>query len=298
MQAFVLITRRPKLADPRVRRALNLAFNFEQANKDVFFGLYTRVNSYFSGTELASSGLPEGKELEILNSVRDKVDPAIFTTPYANPLNESEDAFRDNQREALRLMQEAGWTLQDGKLTNAKGEAFTLEFLFPTSQGSLVERFALPYVQSLEALGFGAVLRGVDDVQYENLQRDHDFDVLTLEAWGQSLSPGNEQRDMWGSAAADKKGSRNYTGVKDPAVDALIDRIIFARRREELVAATRALDRVLLSKHLVVPQWTSGMTRTARWDRFSHPATMPKYGRGSFPTVWWYDEAKAAKVAQ
>jgi microcin C transport system substrate-binding protein len=298
MQAFVINTRREKFKDVRVRKALNLAFNFEQANKDVFFGLYKRIDSYFYGTELAAAGLPAGKELAVLESLKDKLPPEIFTTPFANPVNNNDAEVRANLREALKLLTEAGWELKSGKLSSKKtGEAFTIEFLFPTSVASLVERFALPYKASLERLGFVVAMRSVDDVQYENLQRSFDYDILALESWAQTLSPGNEQRDYWGSAASEKNGTRNYIGVKDEAVDALIEKIIFATNREELVAATRALDRVLLAGHYVVPQWGSGLTRTARWDRFGHPSLMPKYGRGSFPTVWWHDEEKAKKVA-
>ncbi len=299
MQAFVINTRRDKFKDQRVRRALNLAFNFEQANKDVFFGLYSRIDSYFYGTELASSGLPTGLELDILNSVKDKIPAEVFTTPYKNPFAGSDDEARNNLREALKLMNEAGWELKDGKLVSkSNGQPFVIDMMFEVSVSSLVERFVLPYKANLERLGFTVNMRSMDDVQYENLKRDFDYDVLALESWAQSLSPGNEQREYWGSAAADKKGSRNLIGVKDPGVDALIDRVIFAKGRDELVAATRALDRVLLAGHYVVPQWGSGFTRTARWDRFSHPENMPQYGRGAFPTVWWYDEAKAAKVNQ
>jgi microcin C transport system substrate-binding protein len=293
MQAFAPNIRREKFADIRVRKALNLAFNFEKANKDVFFGLYKRVDSYFSGTELAASGLPSGRELEILEALRDKLPKEIFETPYANPLNDADAALRANLREALRLMNEAGWELNSGKLVSkTTGQPFVFDILFEVSMGSLVE----PYKQSLERIGFTVNLRSLDDVQYENVKRSFDFDMLAIESWAQSLSPGNEQRDYWGSTAADKPGSRNLMGVKDPAIDSLIETVIFARDRDELVAATRALDRALLAGHYVVPQWTSGFTRTARWDRFSHPARMPEYGRGSFPTIWWYDEAKAAKA--
>jgi microcin C transport system substrate-binding protein len=300
MQAFVPNLRRAKFADIRVRKALNLAFNFEQTNKDVFFGLYTRTQSYFSGTELASTGsLPQGRELAILESVKDKLTPEVFTTPYANPINATPDDVRKNLREAIRLMNDAGWELKSGKLlSKADGQPFMITIAYETSMASLAERYVLPYKTSLERVGFTVTMRNYDDVQYETIKRDFDYDLLALESWIQSLSPGNEQREYWGSKAADVKGSRNLAGIKDAGIDALIDKVIFAKGREELVSATHALDRALLAGHYVVPQWGSGFTRTARWDRFSHPPTMPKYGRGSFPTVWWYDEAKAAKVNQ
>jgi microcin C transport system substrate-binding protein len=297
MQAFVPNLRREKFQDIRVRKALNLAFNFERANRDIFFGLYKRIDSYFSGTELAATGLPSGRELEILTALKDKLAPEVFTKPYANPVNETDVDQRANLREAIRLMGEAGWELKSGKLiSKATGQPFTFDILFQVSMGPLAERFVLPYKQNLERIGFTVNLRSLDDVQFENIKRSFDFDMLALESWVQSLSPGNEQRDYWGSAAAEKKGSSNLLGIKDAAVDSLIETIIFAKDRAELIAATRALDRVLLAGHYVIPQWGSGMTRTARWDRFSHPDIMPVYGRAEFPAIWWYDEAKAAKV--
>jgi microcin C transport system substrate-binding protein len=292
MQAFVLNLRRDKFKDQRVRRALNLAFPFEELNKTLFYGLYERPSSYFYGLDLASSGLPEGKELEILETVRDKVPPSVFTTPYKNPVSDSPEAIRNNLREADRLLREAGWEVKGGRRVNAKGEVFNLELL---SSSPNDERVFLPYADVLKRLGIAATVRTVDDVQYTNRTRGFDFDITTG-LWPQSSSPGNEQREFWGSQAAKREGSQNLVGIADPAVDALIDRVIFAGDRDELVAATKALDRVLLAHDFVVPQWTSLKQRTARWDRYSHPETMPRYGGSAFPTVWWYDEAKAAKT--
>jgi microcin C transport system substrate-binding protein len=149
---------------------------------------------------------------------------------------------------------------------------------------------------SLERLGITVAVRTVDEAQYENRLRSWDFDIITF-AWGESLTPGNEQRGFWGSQAADQPGSLNMIGIKNPAVDAMIEQVIFAKNRADLEAATHALDRVLLWNHYVVPQWTYGKVRTARWDRFAHPDPMPKYGRAAFPTVWWWDAAKAAKTS-
>jgi microcin C transport system substrate-binding protein len=296
MQGFVLNTRRAKFADPRVRRAFNLALNFEEMNKQLFFGQYQRIASYFNGTELASSGLPSGLELQILETVRDQVPPEVFTTEYKNPVNDTPEAVRANLREALRLLREAGYQVRDQKLVNAKtGEPLTVEMLNSASSPSNFERVMLFYKSALERLGVAATVRSVDDVQYENRERSWDFDLI-LASWAESLSPGNEQREYWGSRAADQVGSRNLIGIKNPAVDKLIDRVIFATSREELVAATRALDRVLLWNNYVVPHWTYPFLRTARWDRFSHPDELPKYGSGAFPTVWWWDPAKAAKA--
>lgn len=292
MQAFTLNMRRDKFKDQRVRRAFNLAFPFEELNKTIFYGLYERPSSYFYGLDLASSGLPEGKEREILESVRDKVPASVFTTPYKNPVNDSPEAIRNNLREADRLLKEAGWEIKNGRRVNAKGEVLSVELL---SSSPNEERVFLPYKASLDRLGIVASVRTIDDVQYTNRTRSFDFDIATG-LWPQSLSPGNEQREFWGSQSAAREGSRNLAGIADPGVDALIDKVIFAKDRDELVAATKALDRVLLAHDYVVPQWTSLKQRTARWNRYSHPETMPRYGGAAFPTIWWYDEAKAGRT--
>ena len=295
MQAFAFNVRRDKFKDARVRRAFNFAFDFEEMNKQVFFGQYKRISSYFEGTELAASGLPEGKELEILETVRDKVPADLFTKPYTNPVGGNQQANRNNLRDALALFREAGYEIQNTKLIDAKtGVQFAVEFLVDDPQ---TERFVLFYKPSLERLGMTVGVRVVDSAQYENRLRQWDFDIIVA-SWGQSLSPGNEQRDFWSSPAADRPGSRNLVGIKNPAVDAMIERVIFSRDRDDLVAATKALDRVLLWNFYVVPQWTYGKQRTARWDRFGHPENMPKYGAAAFPTVWWWDAEKAAKVPQ
>jgi microcin C transport system substrate-binding protein len=295
MQAFVFNTRRAKFADPRVRRAFDLVFDFEDMNRQLFFGQYHRIASYFEGTELASSGLPSGRELEILETVRNQVPPEVFTTEYKNPVNGSPEAVRSNLREALRLLREAGWEVRNQKLVNARtGEPMTIEMLGRASDPN-EERSFLFYKPSLERLGITVTIRGVDDPQYEVRLRNRDYDLVDG-MWDQSLSPGNEQREFWGSQAAGQAGSQNLVGIRNPAIDTLVDHVIFARDRDELVAATHALDRVLLWNHYVVPQWTYNQNRTARWDRFSHPDVLPKYGQGAFPTVWWFDSTKAAKT--
>ncbi len=293
MQGFAFNTRRDKFKDARLRRAFNFAYDFEEMNKQIFFGQYKRINSYFDGTELASSGLPEGPELEILETVRDKVPPEVFTTPYTNPVGGTPEKVRANLREAMRLLKEAGYEVRDQRLVNAKsGEALSLEIL---TEDPAAERFILFYKPSLERLGITVTVRTVDEPQYENRLRSWDFDMIVA-TWPESLSPGNEQRDYWSSQAADTPGSRNYVGIKNPAGDALIERVIFAKDRAGLIAATRALDRVLLWNHYVVPQFTIDETRTARWDRFSRPDPLPNYGAAAFPTVWWWDADKAAKT--
>ena len=293
MQAFAFNTRRDKFSDPRVRRAFNFALNFEDLNKQLFFGQYKRVNSYWEGLELASSGLPQGEELAILETVRDKVPPEVFTTPYSNPVSSTPEDVRNNLREATRLLRDAGYEIRNQKLTNVKtGEVLTVEVLI---EQPTWERIVLPYKPWLERLGIQLTLRRVDDAQYENRLRSWDYDIIVAN-WGQTLSPGNEQRSYWTSQSADQQGSRNYVGIKNPVVDTLVDRVIFAKSRAELVATTKALDRVLLWNHYVVPQWTYGKVRSARWDRFSRPEALPKYGSGAFPTIWWWDAAKASKV--
>jgi microcin C transport system substrate-binding protein len=295
MQAFAFNIRRDKFKDPRVRRAFNFAFNYEEMNKQIFFGQYTRIASYFEGTELAAAGVPKGQELEILRTVRDQVPAELFSKPYTNPVGGNPDAVRNNLREALKLFREAGYVIKKTKLVNAKtGEPFSVEFLMddPASQ-----RFVLFYRPSLQRIGMTVNVRMVDAAQYENRVRQWDFDIINA-SWGESLSPGNEQRGYWGSRAADQPGSRNLVGIKNPAVDKLIERVIYAKDRDELVAATKALDRVLLWNFYVVPQWTYGKQRTAHWDRFGRPQPMPKYGLSAFPNIWWWDKDKAAKVPQ
>jgi microcin C transport system substrate-binding protein len=295
MQAFAFNIRRDKFKDPLVRRAFNFAFDFEETNKQLFFGTYHRIASYFEGNELASSGLPTRTELDILEPLRDKVPPEVFTTPYTNPQNGNPDAVRTNLRESLRLLRQAGYEVRDTKLVNAKtGEPLSVELLTYNPQ---FERVMLFYKPSLERLGITVNVRTVDPIQYENRVRSRDYDIIT-DQWAESLSPGNEQRSYWGSQAADQNGSRNTIGIKNPAVDALIDRIIFAKSREELVAATHALDRVLLWNHYVVPQWTYPYERTARWNRFGRPEKLPQYAASAFPTIWWWDEQKAAKLGK
>ena len=293
MQGFAFNIRRAKFQDWRVRRAFNYAFDFEEMNRQIFYGQYKRIASYFEGLELAARGLPEGAELAILETVRDKVPADLFTKPYTNPVGGSPENTRANLREGVRLLREAGYEIRNQRLVNTKtGEPFSVEFLL-SSPDSV--RFVEPYKPSLERLGIAVSIRIADDAQYENRLRQWDYDIVTA-VWGQSLSPGNEQRGFWSSKAADQPGSRNLVGIKNPAVDALIERLIFATSRADLVAATKALDRVLLWNDYVVPQWTYGKIRSARWDRYGRPDPLPKYGFSAFPTVWWWDAAKASKA--
>ncbi len=294
MVGFIFNIREEKFDDRRVRRALNYALNFEEMNRTIFFDQYIRINSYFDGTELASSGLPEGRELEILKSLKSPVPQEIFTEPYVNPVSEDAREERANLRMALDLFKEAGYVQRQGKLVNEEtGEPFTIEYLM---NGDLFERVALRYQASLRKIGIDLQLRVVDSSQYVNRIRNRDFGMIYT-GWAQSLSPGNEQRGYWGSESADDNVSSNYVGIKDPAIDELIDIIVNADDREELTAATKAMDRILMWEQYTVPGWTSPFSRVARWDRYSHPEQLPEYDVG-FPTIWWWDEAKAQKVEE
>jgi microcin C transport system substrate-binding protein len=293
MQAFAMNLRRKQFQDPRVRRAFILAFDFEWANKNLFYDQYARVRNYFNEEGLASSGLPQGQELAILETVRDGVPKEVFTTPYTVPANTSPEEVRKNLAEAARLLAEAGYKPQGGVMTNTKGEQLTAEFLLADAA---FERVVQPYVATLKRLGIAATVRVLDVAQYQRREDDFDYDVI-VETFAQSASPGNEQRYYWGSESADVKGSPNKLGLKSPAIDKLIDRVIFAKDRPELEAATRALDRVLLWGHYVVPQWYTPFDRIAAWDKFSRPATLPERSV-AFQAVWWYDEAKAKALAE
>ena len=242
MQCFVLNLRRPQFQDRRVRQAFNLAFDFEWANKNLFYGQYARVGSFFQGSELAApAALPEGHELEILNEVKDQVPPEVFTTVHTNPVNNSTDDMRGNLRKAVQLLKDAGYEIKGGVLVDSKtGRPLTVEFLLVSP---LFERIVQPYIGNLERLGIKAKIRMVDSAQYTRRLDRFDYDII-VGNFGQSKSPGNEQRDYWGSEAASREGSRNLIGIKDPAIDKLVDKVIFAKDRQELVAATNALDRV------------------------------------------------------
>jgi len=285
MQGYVLNLRRPKFQDLRVRLALNYAYDFEWANTNLFYGQYTRSKSYFNGSELAATGLPSPQELAVLNELRDSIPPEVFTTEYSNPINQSTQDIRNNLRTAAKLFAEAGWKItQDGgrsMLKSEKGETFTIEFLL---DDPLWERITIPYQQQLEKLGIQVAVRTIDSPEMERRMQTFDYDSI-VHTFPQSLSPGNEQRYYWGSAAADQNGSQNYTGIKSPAIDKLIERIVFAKDRDDLVTATHALDRVLLWNHLVVPHWYIPIERTARWDRFGRPEKLPAFSLG-FPSIW------------
>ena len=289
-QGFAFNLRRPKFQDVRVRRAFNLAYDFEWANQNLFFGQYSRVSSFFEGQELAAKGLPSPEELALLEPLRDKIPAEVFTQEYKNPVNPTQQDFRTHLREAARLLKEAGYSVVDGKLQNAAGEQLSVEFLIDLEA---FERVILPYIENLKRLGIAATVRLIDSTEMKRREDTFDFDIV-IGLFAESESPGNEQRDFWGSAAADQQGSRNILGIKNPAVDALVDKIIFAPNRDALVTACRALDRVLLWNAYVVPNWYMGKERIAYWNKFGAHNPLPKISLG-FPGVWWFDAALAAK---
>ncbi len=291
MQCYLINQRLSKFQDPRVRRALNYAFDYEWSNKNLFYGLYKRTDSFFSNSELASSGLPEGRELEILEPLRGKIPDTVFTTVYTNPSSDGSGNNRSNLRKAAKLLKEAGWVVKNNQLVNAEtGEVFTIEMIIYSPAS---ERIVNPYAKALKRLGIEMTVKTVEVSQYINRMRTFDFEMVTGGV-GQSLSPGNEQMEFWHSSSADREGSRNYIGLKDEAVDSLVKSVIEAPDREELIYRTRALDRVLLHNHIVVPQFHSGAHRIAYWDKFGKPDLAPKYdpGYGLGLMTWWVDPAK------
>jgi microcin C transport system substrate-binding protein len=292
LQAFVFNTRRPVFADPTVREALNYAFDFEWTNRALFFGQYKRAESYFNNSDLAARGLPEGREKELLQPYRDRLPERVFTEVFRPPVTDGSGWPRDNLAKAFRLLAKSGREVRDMRLVDlATGEPVRFEILLVSPT---IERIVLPFVRNLKRLGIEASVRLVDESQYINRLRAYDFDMAMV-VWGQSETPGNEQRDFWGSAAADQQGTRNYAGIKDPVVDALIEQIITSPDRDELIARTRALDRVLLWGSYVIPAWYGGVDRILFWDKFGKPAVLPS--RGVSIGSWWYDEEKAARLA-
>jgi microcin C transport system substrate-binding protein len=291
MQAFGFNTRagRP-FQDPRVRQALGYLFDFEWTNKTLFSGAYTRTESYFSNSELASAGLPSGDELKLLEKYKGDIPDEVFTAAYQAPKTDGSGNIRDNMRQALRLLKEAGWTVKDEKLVNDTGHPFEFEFLLAQPE---FERIVLPFVQNLKRIGIAARVRTVDPAQYENRMKQFDFD-MTVVGWGESLSPGNEQRDFWNSAAADETGSQNYVGVRNKAVDDLVGLIIGAPDRASLVTRVHALDRVLLQSYYVIPNWHLSYFRVAAWDKFARPKISPPYTLAL--DAWWVDTQRAQTV--
>lgn len=283
MQAFIFNTRRSQFQDPRVRRALGYAFDFDWANRNLFHEQYKRTTSFFENSELASSGLPQGDELTLLEMFRDQLPPAVFNEPYQPPTTEGDRTLRDNLRTAMELLGEAGYEVRDGRMTHRDtGEALSFEFLLRQKN---FERIVLPYKTNLERLGIQVSVRLVDTNQYVQRVRSFDYDIIT-HVFPQSNSPGNEQRDFWHSSTANVNGSRNLIGIEDPVVDALVDLLIQAPDRDALIQRARALDRVLLHSHYIVPQWHVDVDRIAYWTFLERPQTVPDNGFDI--NNWWY----------
>lgn len=290
MQAFAFNTRRPLFKDPRVRQALTYAFDYDWLNEHLFYGALTRTSSFFDNTELAAKDLPKGKELALLEPFRSQLPAELFEKPYTLPSFKKET--RENLRQARKLLQEAGWVYKNGQLVHQKtGEPFTFEILLNVPEN---EKVALAFVRNLKPLGIQATARTLDGTQYEKRRTTMDFDMI-IHMWGHTMSPGNEQSLYWSSKAADEPGSRNYAGIKSPVVDALCQKIALATTREDLVAAVKALDRVLLWGHYVIPLGHRTKDYVAFWDKIGAPPAHPTAGLPSIHTLWDKTVKKKAK---
>jgi len=281
MQGFIFNIRRPLLQDRRVREALALLFDFEWTNRQLFNGAYFRTHSYFDNSELASSGLPGKDELAVLEPLRGQIPDEVFEKPFELPVTDGNGIIREQQRRAYQLLTEAGWHVENDRMVDAQGKPVKLEFLLVQSE---FERVLLPYKRNLADLGIELEIRRVDVSQYVNRLRSRDFDMI-VSGFGQSNSPGNEQREYWHSVSADNPGSRNFIGLKDPAIDTLVEQLIAADTRQELITHTRALDRVLLWGHYVVPNWHIKTWRVAYWNHLAHPQVTPRQDIGLM--TWW-----------
>ncbi len=286
MQGFIFNTRKEIFKDPKVRQALGLAFDFEWANKSLFFGQYTRSNSFFSNSELAATGLPSGLELDFLSQYKEKLPKEVFTTPLTSVSTLPPNSLRKNLRRAKKLLNDAGWHIKDGSLVNSSfpGKELSFEVLLVSP---FFERIMAPFVKNLEKIGVKASYRKVDPSLYTRRVKSFEYDMIVF-SYGQSQSPGNEQRDFWHSSAADRKGSRNLIGIKNSVVDGLIDKIIYAANREELKAACKALDRVLWYEYYVIPNWYVPKHRVAYWNKFDRPEKLPLYYQPSQALMTWW----------
>lgn len=291
MQGFIFNIRKPVFQDRRVREALGLLFDFEWANKRLFNGAYTRTRSYFDNSELASSGLPNEAEQSILEPLRGKIPAEVFSEEFRVPVTDGSGIIREQQRRAYQLLQQAGWRVDGDRMLDANGQPVSFEFLLAQTE---FERILLPFKRNLADLGINMVIRRVDVSQYINRLRSRDYDMI-VGGFGQSNSPGNEQREYWHSSSADNPGSRNYIGLKDPAIDQLVEGLINADSRQSLIDHTRALDRTLLWGYYVIPNWHIKTWRVAYWNRFEHPKVTPLYDIGVH--TWWVRKDLPAEPA-
>ena len=291
VQAFILNLRRAKFQDIRLRIAMDLAFDFEWTNKTLFYGLYERTNSMFENSNLAAKGLPSKAELAILKPLRGEIPKEVFERPFSSPVNDGSGRIRSNLRKASSLLKQAGYSVKNGVLQDRSGQPLTIEFLLFEAS---FKRIINPYIRNLKRLGIQAYLRIVDVANFKRRQDKFDFDVVVRRI-AQPLTPGIEQRNYFGSEFVDVEGSFNVGGVKNPAVDALIEEVITARNRNKLIVATRALDRVLMWNRYVVTQWYKGVHNIAYWNKFDRPAFPPKFDTGVIDT-WWYNSDKASMI--
>lgn len=292
MQGYAFNLRRPVFQDPRVREAITQLFDFEWTNKQLFFGSYLRDGSYFENSEMAAHQLPDAEELKILEPLRDKLPPQVFTQVYVPPTSDGSGIIREQKRKAYQLLLDAGYKIENDRMVGSDGKQLSFEFMLAQAD---FERVLLPFKRNLAELGIDMQLRRVDVSQYVNRLRSRDYDMI-VSSWPQSNSPGNEQREFWHSSSADKPGSRNFIGLRDPGIDALVDGLINADSRESLVRHARALDRALLWGHYVVPNWYLGTWRIAYWNRIAHPQKLPPYSYAL--QTWWQarDQAVPTKT--
>ncbi len=293
MQAFAFNIRKDFFKEKKVREALSYAFDFEWTNKNLFYGAYKRTNSFFENSELASSKLPEGKELKLLNQFKNKIPKDLFNKEFNLPKTDGSGFIRKELSKAAILLKESGWVLKEGQLFHKEtGKHFEFEILLVSPA---FERIVLPFKDNLEKLGISVSVRTVDSAQYQKRLETFDFDMV-VKTFSQSLSPGNEQRNFWGSDAANTNGSRNIIGIENPVIDELIQKVISAKDREELIIRTKALDRVLLWNHYVIPQWHISSYRTLYWDFFEKPSIRPRYSLGT--NTWWVNKDKANSIVE
>ena len=291
MQGFVFNLRRPIFKDILVREAIGYAFDFKWTNKQLFYGAYHRTSSFFENSEFKSAGLPDEKEWSLLEPLRDFIPASVFTQSYQVPGQYR--SVRDNLQHALKLLYKAGCSVDtEGTLRLPNGQPFRFEILLDSASGMVWERVVLPFKDRLKKLGIEMVVRTVDSIQYKNRLDSYDFDMVVM-VWGQSFAPGNEQRYFWGSQSADSVGGWNYAGIKNSAVDTLIERIVSAETQEEHRLAVKALDRVLLHMHFVIPNWYTPDHRYLFWDKFGMPDIVPMKGMNVLN--WWYQEKKENK---
>lgn len=292
MQGFVFNLRRPAFQDARVREAIALLFDFEWANKQIFYGAYKRTHSYFENSEMAARELPDADELKILEPLREQLPPRVFNEVFTSPTSDGSGIIREQSRRAYQLLTEAGYRIDSDKMVDANGKQLSFEFL--NFQANL-ERVILPFKRNLAELGIDLQIRRVDVSQYINRLNSRDFD-MTSAIWSQSSSPGNEQREYWHSSSADNPGSRNYMGLRDPAIDKLVEGLIRADSRKALITHARALDRALLWGHYVVPNYYVDTWRVAYWKRFGRPPVTPLYDYGLMS--WWEEHPADASAGE